>query len=77
MGINLKIGGVMSFKVGDFVMVRGSRSIPARFLGRFGLVSDIKDDKCIVLFQFRMNGKGSISCSVLQCELSEVAHGEN
>lgn len=60
------------FKKGDVVMVIGTKSAFNSLAGAFGIVKNVDEYKCMVLFKASVCGKGSLSHTVLNTELVKI-----
>lgn len=60
------------FKIGQIVYVKDDRSCFSDLLGSIGVIADVYDSKCMVLFKFGTNSLGSLKHSILKEDLIKI-----
>ena len=63
--------------IGDIVVIVGSESIPDKFLGMYGRVTDCNDYKAIVELIQRTKWKGALLHTAKLSDIVKVGEGTN
>ncbi|GAA0102603.1 hypothetical protein UT300012_33180 [Paraclostridium bifermentans] len=61
-----------NFKIGQIVYVKDDNSCFSDLLGSVGIITDVYDNKCMVLFKFKTKSWGSFKHSVLKEDLMRI-----